>query len=167
VAEQRRCVHCDALFDVNWRSGESHLWCGKAGCQRERKRRAQRARRAKGEVREAPGMAARQKHAAFMKAYRRDRPAYRERERVARKRLRAAAKHRWSAVSEAGSIGTAATVYVDEDPEAGTRLRVVTANGRVVTICVPGPESARGAASGVGLPETPVGPGFRAVIEAG
>jgi hypothetical protein len=111
--------------------------------------------------------AAKKKRAAFMKDYRRDRPAYRERERVARKERRAAAKRRSSAVTEAGSSGAAATIYVDDDPEAGTRLRVVTADGRVVTFFVADREGARGAASGAGVVGTSVGAGFSAVTEAG
>lgn len=167
MAEMRGCVHCDAIFEVNWRAGGSHQWCRAARCQRERRRRAQQARRAKVKEREPRSPSAKRAHAAYMAAYRADDPDYREHERVARERLRTAARHRACAVSEAGSNGAAAAIYVVDDAEAGTRLRVVTVTGRVVTFCVEDREAMSDAASGSGAPVTPVGPRGSAVNEAG
>lgn len=167
VAEQRRCVHCGAPFDVNRRAGEAHAWCRKVVCQRERKGRTQRARRAEAGAgaREVLSSAAKQGRAAYMRGYRETHAEYRERERGARVRRRAAARAR--AVTEAGSNDAAAVVYVVDDPGAGTRLRVVTASGRVVTILVDDRGSTQGLASGCDRPGAPCASGVSAVTEAG
>lgn len=115
-------------------------------------------------MREPRSAAARRAHAAYMAAYRANDPQYRERERVARKALRA---RRERAVSEAGSNEAAAEVYVDDDDAVGTRLRVVTPAGRVVTIFVDGRGGLRGESSGPTPPERGGEAGFSAVSEAG
>lgn len=162
---ERNCVHCGGLFEVNGRAGEKHRWCSRPECQRDRKVCAQRTRRARarGAKREPRSPAARRAHAAYMAAYRASDPRYRERERVARKALRA----RVRAVSEAGSNSSAAEIYVDEDVEVGTRLRVVTASGKVVTIFVDDRGGLRSEAPGPNGSEGGGGAGFSAVSEAG
>lgn len=169
MAEMRRCVHCDAVFEVNWRAAGAQQWCGAATCQRERRRRAQRARRAKvrADERQPRSTAAKRAHAAYMAAYRARDPGYRERERVARKRLRAAARDRARAVSEAGSTDAAAAVYVDEDAEGGTRLRVVTRTGRVLLFLVDDRGSPRSVDSRASSAGDKGAPGVSAVSEAG
>jgi hypothetical protein len=165
VGEVRGCVHCGAVFEVNRRAGSSHQWCAAAICQRDRRRRAQEVRRAVVSAPRSPS--AKQAHAVYMAAYRANDPGYRERERVARQRLRTAARRRKRAVSEAGSTASAAVIYVVDDAEAGTQLRVVTTSGRVVTFCVEDRESPSGAASGAGSLETPVGTRLQRRDEAG
>ena len=160
MAERRECVHCGAPFDVNWRADEFHLWCRKTECQRERKRRAQQARRAKAKGAE-PSAAAKKTRAGFMRRYRARHAKYRRRERAARKRRRS------SAVTEAGSNDAAAKLYVVDDPVFGTQLRAVTAAGRTVIFQVNDRKGPNGAASGADSPLRSLAPGVSAVTEAG
>ena len=168
VSEQRKCVYCDATFDVNWRAGTAHVWCARTECQRVRRCRAQKARRKRkrGEERKPPSAVTRQRRAAYMKGYREGRPEYRRAEREARKRRRDAQRLEASVVTEAGSKDAAAELYVVDGPGTVTRLRVVTARGRVLTFRAEDGEARNGTASRAGLGNSG-GPGFSAVTEAG
>jgi hypothetical protein len=71
-----------------------------------------------------------------MKRYREDHPAYRERERLRRGRLRRDAEAGFCAVTEAGlSSHEPARVYLVTGLDLVVRLHAVTASGRVATVC--------------------------------
>ena len=85
--ETRPCVRCGEPFPVNRRASEFHLHCAKDECQSERKRLAQKARRAK---QGCPVLGPKRKRirAGYMAAYRQEHAAYRRRERDAARRRR-------------------------------------------------------------------------------
>jgi hypothetical protein len=139
MAEERVCAHCGASFRVNPGARDTHRYCARESCQRERQRLAQRTRRqaarASATTREEsprPSTTWRRERAAYMRKYRKSHPAYRERERRRRRREVEAGS---GVVTEAGSSSQEpARVYLVTDPESGIRLRVVTATGRSVTV---------------------------------
>lgn len=127
--EDRPCARCGAVFRVNPRSGEQHRFCERADCQRERRRLAQKKRRAEKGV---PPLsdASRAHRAEYMRAYREERTDYREREREAAARRRSeGTAPPGRVVTEAGLDGQPARVYVVRGPESGIRLRFVTEAG--------------------------------------
>ena len=120
--EQRSCAHCGKQLRVNTRACETHHYCAAAECQRERRRLAQRARRACSPA--PPSEASRASAAAYMKSYRESHAPYRQREREAAERRR----------NEAGSSDLPAKVYLVSGPGSAVRLRVVSEGGLVVTM---------------------------------
>ncbi len=70
---ERPCACCGRPFELNPRARSKHLFCREAACQRERRRRAQKLRR-------ASRRRARESRADYMKRYRDSRPDYRRRE---------------------------------------------------------------------------------------
>lgn len=136
--DQRACVHCEELFDVNRRSAATHAFCQQPACQRERKRAAQQARRS---GRPAAGLSpvGKQARARYMRAYRAACPDYRERERRRRAADRAGARPppagRGGAVTEAGLNHIPARVYLVAGFDGQVRLRVVAEAGKGLTVC--------------------------------
>ena len=129
---QRPCASCDRLFEVNPRARSEHLFCQELACQRERRRRAQKLRR-------ASRRRAREERADYMKRYRATRSDYRRREaeraatRRAQRRARRGVAERAPPVEspEATSPGFGpqqAVVEVVEGPD-GPEVRVVTEAG--------------------------------------
>jgi hypothetical protein len=103
-----------------------HRHCAIDECQRERRRLAQKARRAQ---HGGPAVlsAERKKHRAkYMASYREEHAVYRRRER--------GAAHRRRVVTEAGSNDEPARLYVASRPGEAIRLRVVTEAGRSIEL---------------------------------
>ena len=131
--EERRCAGCSEPLALNPRSRSTQAWCRRPACQRARKARAQRERRA---VEGPLTKAQRRKRALYMSAYREEHPEYRGREAAARReRRRPAAGERRN---EAGSTERAEAIYVEAVSGGARRLRLVTEAGSVVTVALEG-----------------------------
>lgn len=138
--EERLCVCCGERFRVNPRARATHSYCAKTRCQSERRRVGQ-SRRRECEGRPALSEAGTAHHAAYMKSYRDDHPAYRDhenRQRREREREREPAVEAVDdAVREAGSSDDRAIVYVVSGRGPLIQLRVVTEGGLDVTVRLP------------------------------
>lgn len=131
--DERPCAHCRAPFRVNPRARKQEF-CGLVECQRERRRLAQKKRRAEKGV-PPLSSASRTKRADYMQGYRRSHEGYRRREReaAARRRAKSPAER---VVTEAGLADQPAMVYVLPGPGGSIRLRVATDAGWSATFDV-------------------------------
>ncbi len=117
--ETRLCAHCGSGFPLNPRARAAHTYCPKVECQRERRRAAQQARRAR-DGRAPLSDAGKASHAACMRSCRR------EAARILREE---------GSVTEAGfGDEEPARVYVVRGPGPEVRLRLVTRAGVDVVI---------------------------------
>ena len=102
-----------------------HQHCARDECQRERRRLAQKARRAKqGSL--VLGATRKKFRSEYMAVYRQEHARYRRRQRDAARRRRV--------VTEAGSNDEPARLYVASRPGEAIRLRVVTEAGRSIEL---------------------------------
>lgn len=134
--EERLCACCGDGFRVNPRARATHSYCAKTRCQGERRRVGQ-SRRRECEGRPALSEAGTAHHAAYMKQYRDDHPAYRAHENRQRREREPAVEAVDGAVREAGSSVDRAVVYVVSGRGPMIRLRVVTEGGLDVTVRLP------------------------------
>lgn len=116
--ETRLCARCGGGFPLNPRARATHGYCPEADCQRERRRAAQQARRAR-DGRPPLSATGKASHAACMRSCRRE----------------TARIQREESVTEAG-FGSAepARVYVVRGPGPAVRLRVVSEAGMDVVV---------------------------------
>ena len=132
MESQRPCVCCGKPFELNPRSRSTHRFCRARACQRERKRRAQKQRRAS----EVGGRASR---AEYMRRYRAQRPDYRQREaeRAAARRAQARAPSPPEVVAPSPGAAAAlpASVKVVGAP-AWPEVQVVTEAGVTLRLAV-------------------------------
>lgn len=144
MPETPQCVHCGALFEMNYRSRRTHRYCSNEECQKERRRLAQGKRRARkrqggkaGKRQGAPmSTAGKRLRATYMREYRRQHLGYRQREMELARARRQPASAPVTTPPEAASGAVPADVYVTTDEQGGVALRLVTRAGAVFTCCL-------------------------------
>lgn len=148
MGSKGKCAVCGEAFEVNPRARRTHACCCSSICQAERKRRAQKSRRARGGPRTS--------RAGYMKAYRATRPDYRRREAA----LAATRRQRIDDVGaeaevEGGpwpaSVQVVGGAEVHVVTEAGFTLKLAGANGWTRVVTKPG--------------ETPTGQGLAGSVK--